>query len=127
MYTRNVVMNQLQHFQGIILMTKYMLSVGQKVVFVSQMSWLATQFAILHMFYHPFQIYPQAGPCGLMDKAPDFGSGDCRFESCHGRILFPQSLVMNIRIQVGPNLVAVVVIKVSGGSIQSSPFCCEKV
>ena len=20
-----------------------------------------------------------------MDKAPDFGSGDCRFESCHGR------------------------------------------
>ena len=29
-------------------------------------------------------------PCGLMDKAPDFGSGDCRFESCHGRkyILF---------------------------------------
>ena len=24
--------------------------------------------------------------CGLMDKAPDFGSGDCRFESCHSRI-----------------------------------------
>ena len=21
-----------------------------------------------------------------MDKAPDFGSGDCRFESCHGRL-----------------------------------------
>ena len=28
----------------------------------------------------------QVRPCGLMDKAPDFGSGDCRFESCHGRI-----------------------------------------
>ena len=27
-------------------------------------------------------------PCGLMDKAPDFGSGDCRFESCHGRNIF---------------------------------------
>ena len=27
-------------------------------------------------------------PCGLMDKAPDFGSGDCRFESCHGRLIF---------------------------------------
>merc|ERR1711942_597731 len=27
----------------------------------------------------------QGRPCGLMDKAPDFGSGDCRFESCHGR------------------------------------------
>ena len=23
--------------------------------------------------------------CGLMDKASDFGSEDCRFESCHGR------------------------------------------
>ena len=23
-----------------------------------------------------------------MDKAPDFGSGDCRFESCHGRYFF---------------------------------------
>ena len=23
-----------------------------------------------------------------MDKAPDFGSGDCRFESCHARIIF---------------------------------------
>ena len=29
-------------------------------------------------------------PCGLMDKAPDFGSGDCRFESCHGRFLLPK-------------------------------------
>ena len=28
----------------------------------------------------------QVRPCGLMDKASDFGSGDCRFESCHGRI-----------------------------------------
>ena len=26
--------------------------------------------------------------CGLMDKAPDFGSGDCRFESCHARANF---------------------------------------
>ena len=30
----------------------------------------------------------QVRPCGLMDKAPDFGSGDCRFESCHGRSVF---------------------------------------
>ena len=22
-----------------------------------------------------------------MDKAPDFGSGDCRFESCHDRLV----------------------------------------
>ena len=28
------------------------------------------------------------GPCGLMDKASDFGSEDCRFESCHGRYFF---------------------------------------
>ena len=25
-------------------------------------------------------------PCGLMDKASDFGSEDCRFESCQGRV-----------------------------------------
>ena len=25
--------------------------------------------------------------CGLMDKASDFGSGDCRFESCHDRFV----------------------------------------
>ena len=31
-------------------------------------------------------------PCGLMDKAPDFGSGDCRFESCHGRFLLQSRL-----------------------------------
>ena len=29
---------------------------------------------------------------GLMDKAPDFGSGDCRFESCHGRFLLQSRL-----------------------------------
>jgi hypothetical protein len=27
-------------------------------------------------------------PCGLMDKASDFGSGDCRFESCLGQFIF---------------------------------------
>ena len=27
----------------------------------------------------------QLRPCGLMDKASDFGSEDCRFESCQGR------------------------------------------
>ena len=86
-------------------MTKYMLTVGQKVVFVSQMSWLATHFTTLQILYHLFLILLQMGPCGLMDKAPDFGSGDCRFESNHGQILFPQFLVMNIRIQVGSNLV----------------------
>ena len=31
---------------------------------------------------------PSQRPCGLTDKASDFGSEDCRFESCHGRILF---------------------------------------
>ncbi len=30
---------------------------------------------------HPHDIRP----CGLMDKAPDFGSGDCRFEFYQGR------------------------------------------
>ena len=26
--------------------------------------------------------------CGLMDKTPDFGSGDCRFKSCHFQTIF---------------------------------------
>jgi hypothetical protein len=27
-------------------------------------------------------------PCGLMDKAPASGAGDCRFKSCQGRMAF---------------------------------------
>ena len=41
------------------------------------LSWKSLLFCFSHL-----------QPCGLMDKAPDFGSGDCRFESCHGRNLF---------------------------------------
>lgn len=26
--------------------------------------------------------------CGLMDKVSDFGSEDCRFESCHARWIY---------------------------------------
>ena len=36
----------------------------------------------------------QLRPCGLTDKAPDFESGDCRFESCHGRS--PKLLVARV-------------------------------
>ncbi len=31
-----------------------------------------------------------------MDKAPDFGSGDCRFESCHARYFFQISSMILI-------------------------------
>ena len=36
--------------------------------------------------------------CGLMDKASDFGSEDCMFESCHdrGNFFFPLDPVKNI-------------------------------
>ena len=33
-------------------------------------------------------MHSRSRPCGLMDKASDFGSEDCRFESCHGRLNF---------------------------------------
>ena len=33
-------------------------------------------------------IFHKDRPRGPMDKAPDFESGDCRFESCRGRICF---------------------------------------
>ena len=46
--------------------------------------------------------------CGLMDKAPDFGSGDCRFESCHARNYI---LVLFFRPEAQ---------KVPSGSIQGS-------
>ena len=32
-------------------------------------------------------------PCGPMDKASDFGSEDCRFESCQGRFSFTRQAV----------------------------------
>ncbi len=35
-------------------------------------------------------------PCGLMDKAPASGAGDCRFESCQGRINFSQGDLSNL-------------------------------
>ena len=31
------------------------------------------------------QVWQHCRTCGLMDKASDFGSEDCRFESCHVR------------------------------------------
>ena len=42
----------------------------------------------------------QLGPCGLMDKAPDFGSGDCRFESCHGRTFYHFQFIMELLASV---------------------------
>ena len=38
------------------------------------------------------------GPCGLMDKASDFGSEDCRFEFCQVREKFYDVLCGNIEI-----------------------------
>ena len=35
-----------------------------------------------------------------MDKAPDFGSGDCRFESCHGRSLFVFILFQSLTFDI---------------------------
>ena len=44
--------------------------------------------------------HTQLGPCGLMDKAPDFGSGDCRFESCHGRTFYHFQFIMELLASV---------------------------
>ena len=48
---------------------------------------IATQVAETKRWLCRPTVLSQAWPCGLMDKAPDFGSGDCRFESCHGRVI----------------------------------------
>ena len=48
---------------------------------------IATQVAETKRLLCQPAVLSPAWPCGLMDKAPDFGSGDCRFESCHGRVI----------------------------------------
>jgi hypothetical protein len=42
----------------------------------------------IQQLWFVFNLQPHIWPCGLMDKASDFESEDCRFESCHGRWLF---------------------------------------
>ena len=32
-------------------------------------------------------------PCGPTDKASDYESGDCRFESCQGQLFFPAEML----------------------------------
>ena len=42
------------------------------------------------------------GSCGQMDKASDFESEDCRFESCHDQNLFSllfQALCKEVKIK----------------------------
>ena len=41
-------------------------------------------------------------PCGPTDKASDYESGDCRFESCQGQYFFPRC-EKNSRPRVGSN------------------------
>ena len=48
---------------------------------------IATRLATFVGYHRANWEGEQARPCGLMDKAPDFGSGDCRFETCHGRFV----------------------------------------
>ena len=51
-------------------------------------AFLAIMFAKRKLPCTCFVQHTHARACGLMDKAPDFGSGDCRFESCHARYIF---------------------------------------
>ena len=46
---------------------------------------IATQLGRIHSKVLYWDLFIHLRLCGLMDKAPDFGSGDCRFESCHDR------------------------------------------
>ena len=45
-------------------------------------------FAQIYVYYIVERV-----ACGPMDKAPDFGSGACRFESCHARSSILQILL----------------------------------
>ncbi|VDM43021.1 unnamed protein product [Toxocara canis] len=54
---------------------------GQQLRKSSKKSRLIDSDRIQHKFGR------RSWPRGLMDKASDFGSEDCRFESCRGRTL----------------------------------------
>ena len=43
----------------------------------------ATSFVISRCHFLSIEVWPR----GLMDKASDFGSEDCRFKSCRGRVI----------------------------------------
>ena len=64
---------------------------GTKYLFpkkcVSKVEWTFFEGTTIQLinYTHVFHPWSQRWPCGLMDKASDFGSEDCRFESCHGR------------------------------------------
>ena len=45
-------------------------------------------FLIVMFLYINFSLLFRRRPCGPMDKASDYGSGDSRFESWQGRFLF---------------------------------------
>ena len=59
---------------------------------------LATLVEIILILSSEFLTPLPESSCGLMDKAPDFGSGDCRFESCQGRYIPFDLPVSNISI-----------------------------
>ena len=44
--------------------------------------------------------YENVRPRGLMDKASDFGSEDCRFETCRGRIILFQRCQSGILLEL---------------------------
>ena len=49
-----------------------------------------------HVYHPDHHMHPR--PCGLMDKASDFESEDCEFESRRGRSILAQSLSCNVTV-----------------------------
>ena len=86
---------------SLLLLTRFEETQSQQCVNLSSSLKYAKQMLLQHALQScvssPFP-GTQLRPCGLMDKAPDFGSGDCRFESCHGRIFFRGSVVHTLAL-----------------------------
>ena len=52
---------------------------------------------VFSIFSNFFKKPSHLGLCGLMDMASDFGSEDCRFESCHNRKNYFSSLLEQLK------------------------------
>ena len=57
------------------------------------------RYLAMSIYWHPISVlFKTVRSCGPMDKASDYESGDCRFESCQDQIFLILAKVLIIEI-----------------------------